>query len=150
MLAIYYMWKIGPCSSIEDKMIQEFFSVLLPWKRIRSREGEEDLLNRNNSKFFLNVLDNGGLCLLFPGEFSMRRKECNCMPLWLSPFAVQRGPHGHGVLMTGLKRTLTSFAKKGREAGMQRISLRSSKGRTAAPNFQKHIAVFEEAKQYQE
>lgn len=66
----------------EDKIIKEvFFSVLLPWKRIRVREGEEDLLNRNNSKFFLKVLDNGGLCLLFSGEFSMRRKECNCMPL---------------------------------------------------------------------
>lgn len=63
---------------------------------------------------------------------------------------MQRGPCGHGVFMTQLKRTLTTFAKKEREARMQRISLRSSKERTAAPNFQKHIVVFEEAKQYQE
>lgn len=62
-------------------MIKEVFAILLPWKRIRGREGEEDLLKRNNNKFILKVLDNGGLCLLFPGEFSMRRKECNCMPL---------------------------------------------------------------------
>jgi len=45
---------------------------------------------------------------------------------------------------------LTTFAKKEREARLQRISLRSSKERTAVPNFQKHIVVFEEAKQYQE
>lgn len=71
-------------------------------------------------------------------------------PCDLSPFAVQRGPHGHDVLMTQLKQALTSFDKKGRESKMQRISLRSSKERTAAPNFQKLVVVFEEAKQYQE
>lgn len=49
---------------------------------MRGKEGEEELLNRNNSDFFFfKVPDNGVLCLLFPDEFGMRRKECNCMPL---------------------------------------------------------------------
>lgn len=49
---------------------------------MRGGEGEEDLMNRNSIDFFFfKVLDNRVLCFLFPDEFEMRRKECNCMPL---------------------------------------------------------------------
>ena len=33
-------------------MIQDFSAFLLPWKRMRGGEVEEDLLNRNNNDFF--------------------------------------------------------------------------------------------------
>lgn len=64
---------------MEDKIIRDFF-----FASVRKNEGvgEADLLNRTwIIIIFFKVLDNSVLCLLFPDEFAMKRKECNCMPL---------------------------------------------------------------------
>lgn len=79
MLAIYKTVKNILLQYNRRESDKGVFAFLLPWKRMRSGEGQEHLLN--NSDFFFKVLDNGVLCLLFPDEFAMRRKECNCMPL---------------------------------------------------------------------